>query len=125
MSLLASVVSNEAGAWFTPFLPLLGVIAGGIVVGAFAVYNRARGAVETRAPDVNEIWRRQEAQDRALDVERRLRRRLEDLVRDLRRAFQGYVRRVQGGGSTELSHHEQKMFDASVPTIETIAKPQE
>jgi hypothetical protein len=102
----------------TPYLPLIGTVVGAIVVGIFAMWNRRRGATENRAPDVNEIWQQQNSQSRELDLERWLRRALEDFVRDLRRAFHSYVRRVQGGGSTDLAPHEQKMFDADPPSMD-------
>lgn len=88
-----------------PYLPILGTIVGGLVVGGFAVWNRRRGAVEHRAPDVTAMWSETE---RA----RRLHRYFEDLYFELRGAFRGYVRRVQAGGSLDLSEAEKKAHDA-------------
>ena len=100
----------------TPFLPFIGTLVGAILVGGFAVWNRKRGATENRAPDVNELWTQQASQARALDGERRHRWALEDFAHDVVRAFHSYVRRVQNGGSTTLTVHEQKAHDAAVPT---------
>lgn len=118
MTLLLSQVEENLSVaeTITPFLPLIGTIVGAIVVGIFAVFNRKRGAIETRAPDVNEIWSRQAADQVQLDMERRLRRMLEDLVRDLRRAFRVYVTRVQSGGKADLTQFERQMYEASIPT---------
>lgn len=103
----------------TPFLPLLTTILGGMVVGGFAVWNRRRGAHETRAPDVNEIWLRQTQTELALDTERRLRRRIEDMFMELRDVFRLYVNRVQAGGSVELTDRERKLYETSIPTYPT------
>lgn len=88
----------------TPYLPVIGILAGGLLVGAFAIWNRRNGAVENRAPDVTEMWQQTERS-------RRLRRYFEDLFYETRGAFRGYVRRVQAGGSTELTKSEQRAHD--------------
>lgn len=88
----------------TPWLPLIGIIAGGIIVGAFGVHNRRRGAVEHRAPDVTQMWSETE---RA----RTLRQYFEDRFHEVRGAFRGYVRRVHTGGSIQLTEAEQKAHD--------------
>jgi hypothetical protein len=120
------------GEWFataetfssiiTPYLPLIGIIVGGIIVGGFGVWNRRRGATETRAPDVNEIWQQQIIQSHELDMERKWRRRLENYSHELKRVFIGYVRRVLAGGSTELTHHEKVFYDSDPPTSEINIK---
>jgi hypothetical protein len=110
---------NDITAIVTPFLPLMGTIIGGVVIGAFAVWNRKRGAVETRAPDVNEIWQQQHYQAEELDREIRIRRRLERYVDELIRVFRGYVRRVQLGGDIHLTNHERLFHDTDPPTSET------
>lgn len=109
-------VAHSVVTAVTPFLPLLGIFIGALLAGGFAVWNRRRGAVETRAPDVNEIWTRQAEDQKMLDAERRLRRRLEDFAREVLRAFLSYVHRVQAGGSVELTTYEQKILNAEVPT---------
>lgn len=99
----------------TPYLPLIGIVVGGIVMGLFGAWNRKRGATETRAPDVNESWNRAEALDLALDNERKTRRLLQDLLYDVLAAFHSYTHRVQRGGSTDLTTREQKAHDTKVP----------
>lgn len=88
----------------TPYLPLIGTIFGGIVVGAFAAWNRKKGNVETKAPSVAEIWAREE----------RLTRRngwLSNAAWRIQSAFRRYVSRVQAGGPTELTATEQNLLD--------------
>lgn len=115
---------NELTMLVTPYLPLLGTIVGGIVIGSFAIWNRKRGAVETRAPDVNEIWVQQQYQASELEKEIKLRRRLERYVDELLRVYRGYVRRVQTGGDIHMSNHERLFYDQDPPTNEINIKPQ-
>lgn len=100
----------------TPYIPVAVILLGAIAAGIFNSWNRRRGNLETRAPDVNEMWVRQVQQDHELDVERRLRRTLEDFGGMVRRAFRGYVMRVQSGGDNELTAYERKAFDTVLPT---------
>lgn len=106
--------SNPAEV-ITPYLPVIGVIAGGLVVGLFSVYNRKKGNVETRAPDVNEIWQQQQYQGRELDRESTFRRMLQSWGYEIVAAFRGYVLRVQSGGTTDLLPHERRLHDQGVP----------
>lgn len=94
----------------TPYLPLITAIAGSIIIGIVTLWNRKRGAVETRAPDVNEIWQQQASDSKALDFERKLRRRLEDVVYDILNVFKGYVNRVLKGGSVDLNTRELELY---------------
>lgn len=110
--------ATQISAILTPYLPLAGIILGGLLVGAFQVWNRKRGAVETRAPDVNEIWQQQIYQNHELDMERRWRRRLENFSHELVRIFRAYVKRVQNGGSTDLTPHEKLFHDTDPPSGE-------
>jgi hypothetical protein len=102
----------------TPYLPFAGTLLGAAVVGAFAIWNRKRGNVETRAPDVNEIWQKQAHDALELDREYRWRRRLQNFCDELLRTFRAYVKRVQAGGSTELTKHEQMFMESDTPTSE-------
>lgn len=123
LQLLASTIPDGGLAFsefITPYLPLLSGILGAMIVGLFAIWNRRRGAVETRAPDVNEIWHQQDAQSRALDLERKMRRWLEDLLTEALRAFRGYVHRVHRGGSTELNTKELKVYETKVPSLDDL-----
>lgn len=119
--------SDPTGATFTelitPYLPTIGLVLAGTLAGAFTLYNRKRGATEGRAPDVNEIWVRQAEDQRILDIERRARRRLEDMYERLRTVFKVYVMRVTNGGSRELSVSEQEFLNTPPPTVE-YNKPQ-
>jgi hypothetical protein len=110
--------ATQISALLTPYLPLVGIVVGGVIVGVFQVWNRRRGAVETKAPDVNEIWQQQIYQSHELDTERKWRRRLENFAHELVRVFRAYVNRVQSGGSTELTHHEKLFYDTDPPTSE-------
>lgn len=114
---------NEFTLILTPYLPLIGTIIGGIVIGAFAVWNRKRGAVETRAPDVNEIWMQQQYQAAELEKEIKLRRRIERWGDEVLRVYRGYVRRVQTGGDIKMTNHERLMYDQDPPSSEINVKP--
>jgi hypothetical protein len=114
--------ANSITQVITPYLPLLGIIIGGVIVGGFGLWNRRKGNIETRAPDVNEIWQQQIYQSHELDAERKIRRRLENYVYELLRVFRAYVRRVQRGGSTELTNHERMFHDTDPPTSEIQTK---
>lgn len=109
----------------TPYLPLIGIVIGGIILGIFNAYNRKRGNVETRAPDVNELWTQQAFQSKELDKEYRWRRRLQNYTDELLRVIRLYVNRVQDGGSPELTHHEKLMFSSDPPTSEILPRQEE
>ncbi|MEU4016170.1 hypothetical protein AB0E56_13005 [Microbacterium sp. NPDC028030] len=89
----------------TPYLPLLGTIVGGIVVGAFAMWNRRKGNTETKAPTVAEIWARADR----LEFRARWAFRIQD-------AFREYVARVRGGGSVIPTLEEQAALDKNLET---------
>lgn len=110
--------ATNVSSIITPFLPFLGIIAGGIILGLFNSHNRRKGNVETRAPDVNEIWSQQALQSMELDKERKNRRRLENYIWELLDVYRSYVRRVQMGGSVELTRHEASYYRNDPPTVE-------
>lgn len=87
----------------TPYLPLIGTILGGIVVGAFAMWNRRKGNVETKAPSVAEIWARSDR----LEHRARWAYKIQD-------AFRDYVARVRGGGPVDLTVGEQIAHDVDL-----------
>lgn len=95
----------------TPYLPILGTIVGALVVGAFALWNRKRGATESKTPTVSEIWAREERVHRYA-------RRLERLVDLLHDAFRGYVIRVTDGGDPTPTPEERIALDAEPPSID-------
>jgi hypothetical protein len=109
---------TDINVLITPYLPVIGIVAGSILVGAFSVFNRKRGSIETRAPDVNEIWLQQAEQSKELDSERRVRRKLEDYSRELLIVFRAYVKRVQGGGPITLTSREHRLLEGDNPTGE-------
>lgn len=90
----------------TPYLPLLGTLLGGLIIGGFAMWNRRKGNVETKAPSVAEIWARSD----------RLERRARAAFRILD-AFRGYVARVRAGGDTDLNAVEQTAHDIDLDAI--------
>ena len=90
-----------------PFLPLVGIAVGGIIVGAFAAHNRKRGAVETKMPSVAEAWEEaRKLRDERNDTDRKLSN-LRLAFDALLSLFRGYVARVQRGGNRNLSQAEQ------------------
>jgi len=100
----------------TPYIPIAVIVLGAIAAGIFNSWNRRRGNIETRAPDVNEMWQETEKARHQLDRERQHRRTLEDYAANVRGAFRGFVRRVQDGGDRELTPHEQTWRDSEIPT---------
>lgn len=118
-----------------PFLPLIGVIVGGLIVGAFAVYNRRKNNVEVKMPSVAELWAKQVEQGEKLDQETDLRRKSDAKVDELekkvrvadrrsdayaaalegtRNAFKAYVTRIQRGGSNTLTKNEKALLELPV-----------
>lgn len=102
----------------TPWIPVMVILLGSVAAGIFGIWNRRRGNIENRAPDVNELWNRQAVQDKQLDLERMLRRSLEDFGGMLRRSFRGYVERVQAGGSSVLTEYERRAYDNPLPRLD-------
>lgn len=108
MMFLADATFTEQ---ITPYLPVLGILAGSLLVGGFSVWNRRRGATETKAPTVNEIWLREERVSRYA-------RRLERYGEFVSVAFKAYVGRVRAGGDSTPTSVEQTALDEDMPTIE-------
>lgn len=90
----------------TPYLPLLGTLLGGLIIGGFAMWNRRKGNVETKAPSVAEIWARSD----------RLERRARWAFR-IQDAFREYVARVRSGGDAELNEGERAAHDIDLDSI--------
>lgn len=95
----------------TPYLPVLGIAVGSVLVGGFAVWNRRRGATEAKAPTVAEIWAREERVTRYA-------RRLERYAELVAASFRAYAARVRTGGSVEPTGIEQMALDEDMPSIE-------
>jgi hypothetical protein len=115
------LINASAGAlnpsqFLTPYLPLIGVIAGAIVVGVFNAHNRRKGNVETRAPDVNEMWQQERLLAKELDAERKIRRKFENFSWLVLQTFRSYVNRILAGGTKELTYSEQSVYDTDPPT---------
>jgi len=98
-----------------PFLPVIGVVVGGVVVGLFAIHNRRRGAIEGKIPTVAEAW----------DEARKAQKERDDYYLKLSTAraaldamlslFRDYVARVKRGGTTALNPAEQAALNLPVP----------
>lgn len=108
----------------TPWLPLAGIIAGGIILGIFNAHNRSKGNSENRAPDVNEAWVEARLARHESDVEHRLRIRIQNFAWELRTVYRAYVTRVQSGGSTDLTNHEKLFYESEPPSEDTPPKSQ-
>jgi len=105
--------ANTAIESVIPWLPFIGGIAVALIVGAANIWNRRRGATETKAPTVAEIWAREERVSRH-------NRWLEGLIAKVLAAFRAYVERVQAGGSTELTQFEQRALDSDTTPKEDL-----
>lgn len=109
--------------WITPYLPLIGVIVGGLIVGGFAIYNRKKGNLEVKVPSVAEAWNEARAVRAEYDDLDRKYRNLLDAYDALKRLFRGFVDRVQRRIHIELTHAEQtalalpEVDDDDYPTI--------
>ncbi|WP_396657088.1 hypothetical protein [Microbacterium oxydans] len=99
-----------------PYLPVIGIIVGGIIVGVFAVYNRAKGNVEAKAPTVAELWAREERLSRRV-------RWLETAAWRIQFAFGGYSNRVRSGGSPDPTPTEQAALDIDLSDNNSKEKP--
>lgn len=121
----ASAEAVVPSQFLTPYLPLIGVIAGALVVGFFNAHNRRKGNVETRAPDVNEMWQQERLLAQELDAERKLRRRFENFSWFVLNTFRSYVDRVLSGGSRELTYNEKTAYDNDPPTSTQVVATQE
>lgn len=106
-----------------PYIPLLVAVISTIGVGAFALWNRRRGAVESKQPSVSQLWEEDRKKEAELDLERSMRRWFETAFFDLRRAFRAYVDRVHESGSTTLKPFEQKALEAVPPNLDKEEAP--
>lgn len=99
----------------TPWIPLMGVVAGGIVVGVFNAYNRRRGAEESKMPTVDQIWAREERQALQLAA-------LHAAYARLRGAWSAYVFRVRNGGDPGPTEAEKRLLTISSTEALTNSK---
>lgn len=124
LEVYADVASETATTWITTWSPIIVAVIGATFAGLWAAHNRRKGNVESRFPDVNEIWSQQARQSLELDHERTVRRRLEDYSQNLLRVFRGYHSRVSTGGSVQLTQQEEFYIKADPPTAGTPKTPQ-
>lgn len=122
--LFADVAGPTLSSTLTTWIAPAGIFLGVVVTGLWAAHNRRKGAVESRFPDVNEIWSQQARQSIELDNERKFRRKLEDYSNNLLRAFRAYVARALGGGPLQLTDAERFLIDSEPPTAEQHNVPQ-
>lgn len=109
---------EQIGAWTPIITTIITVVVGGVIVGLFARWNQKRGAIETKAPSVSELWAEDRKKQAELDIERDLRRWFQDAFWALVRAFNSYITRVANGGSTSLRAFERKALEAKPPAID-------
>lgn len=117
-----------------PWSPLLGIIAGGVVAGAFNLRNRRQGNAESKTPTVQQLWEKQANDSKRLDDaldELRETKRVVDIVRrdkaaissaftGLRDVFLQYVERVSTGGSIDLTVQEHAALELPVSADDDI-----
>lgn len=87
--------------WITPYLPLLGIVAGAVITGVFQMIRGRTGDSASKAPTVEAIWKRLDKIEKELRLEREGRY-------TLLRVFRAYVERVQSGGTNELTAEEKR-----------------
>ena len=101
--------------WIAPSIAGVLTLITGITVGIIGFRNSRKGALETRAPDVNEAWL--EA-DRA----RHLMYFWQDLFHLMRGAFKGYARRMEEKDPTHLlTEGAQTVMDVNTTTPDAPA----
>lgn len=97
--------------WVAPTITGVIAVAIAVIAGLVALRNVRTGARESRAPSVTDAW---SAADRVRDAWYDL----VDTFYAVRGAFKGYVRRVQDGGSTELTEEEKAALEMKPASIE-------
>lgn len=91
----------------TPYLPVLGIVLGIVGKGLFDMFQARRTGTDAKMPTVADIWTRMDNFERALNRERDARVTLLDV-------FRSYVRRVQTGGTSDLTPEEQHALEQTV-----------
>jgi hypothetical protein len=107
---------SEWGEAMAPWIPVLGALAGAVVVGLFAMHNRRAGNEETKMPTVAETWLREERQALQLAA-------LHTAYARLRATFAGYVYRARNGGPLEPTDTEAHYLIAS--SVDAIVEQKE
>lgn len=106
--------------WVAPVVTgIFGVIV--VIMGAILARRGEKlGAREQRAPDVQQMWAQQES-------DRHVRQEVEDMWWELRRAFQGYYRRVTNKTlEMSLSEEDAKAFELTPKELKAVrARPPE
>lgn len=122
--------------YVAPVFSLAGGMIVAIIVGAFAIYNRGRGNLESKMPTVQQIWARQteqetryeakfkeisdtadEAKSEALAATRD-RDTYKTAFIGLRDVFLAFVERAKHGGPFELTNQEHLALELPVTNIE-------
>ena len=97
--------------WVAPTITGAIALVTALIAGGVAIRNVRNGARENRAPSVVEAWG---TADRVRDVWYDL----VDLFHEVRGGWKGYARRVQAGGSTELTAKEKALLEKRPPSID-------
>lgn len=95
---------NEA---LTPYLPILTLVIGIVGKGVFDMFQAKRTGTDAKMPTVADIWDRMDRFEKALGQERSARLTLLEV-------FRSYVRRVQTGGTSDLTEQEQHALDQTI-----------
>lgn len=101
-----------------PYWPGIVTLLGFFIVGAFAIWNRRRGAVEAKYPTVSEMWQEDRRKESELDIERGMRRWFENAFYDLRRALHQHIDSAHDGDTNALKPHQRKALNATPPNLE-------
>ncbi|MEF2979115.1 hypothetical protein [Subtercola sp. YIM 133946] len=95
----------------TPYLPVIGIVAGGIVAGIFMLVRGRSGDSSTKMPTVAEIWHRMdELSTKVDDLSLELNKERSARV-TLRSVFLAYIDRVRAGGTHILTEAEKRALD--------------
>ncbi|RFA14548.1 hypothetical protein B7R21_06275 [Subtercola boreus] len=95
----------------TPYLPLIGIMGGGVVAGVFMLARGRSGDSSTKMPTVAEIWKRMDdlsTKVDALSIELNKERSARVTLRSV---FLAYIERVRAGGTHNLTEAEKRALD--------------
>lgn len=110
--------TEPRGFDLVPYVPIISVVIAGLIAGAWNIWNRRRGASETKQPTVSDFWNQLRAEERRRQNAERMYEILLGLYFDLRTAFKVYFRRQQEGGSKDLTESEKDAVDVTPPALE-------
>lgn len=97
--------------WIAPTIAGAFLLSASVATAVIARRTAHSTSQDTHAPDVTDAWAEADRARTRMHI-------VEDLFWAIRAAFKGFARRVQSGGSTELTEKEKAALEALPPTTE-------